>query len=57
MKRATIIINLVGEAAETSNTQIEKEIIKDTKIPWMKNIVGVHVTPKSLKQQKKGEVI
>jgi hypothetical protein len=43
MKRATIIINLVDEAKETPNTQIEKEIIEETKIPWMKDIASVHI--------------
>lgn len=44
MKKATIIVKLVDEATETPNAQIEKDIRKEAKIPWMKDIVSVHIT-------------
>lgn len=44
MKKATIVVELVDEATETPNAQIEKEIREDAKIPWMKNIASVHIT-------------
>jgi len=42
-KKAIIVISLVSEASEVSNSQIEREILKDTQIPWFREIEKVKV--------------
>lgn len=44
MEKATIIVELVDAATETPNSQIEEDIRKEAKIPWMKDILSVHIT-------------
>ena len=42
-KKAIIILELVNESSETSNSQIEKEILADTQIPWCAKINKVEI--------------
>jgi len=49
VKKAIIIISLVEESAETSNKEIEKDILNElskepTRIPWLKEVEKVTVT-------------
>jgi hypothetical protein len=42
-KEATIVIHLVEESHEAANEEIEKDIRREAKIPWCKNIKKVTV--------------
>ncbi len=42
-KKAVIIIELVPELSQTSNGQIEKEILKEAQIPWSAKINKVEI--------------
>ncbi|MCL4429126.1 MAG: hypothetical protein M1167_00075 [Chloroflexi bacterium] len=42
-KKAIIIFELVEESAQTSNRQIEKEILAETQIPWCAKINKVEI--------------
>lgn len=42
-KKAVIVVKLVPESAEVSNTKIEKEILRESTIPWVKEIKKVTV--------------
>ena len=42
-KKAIIEIELVQEAVQTSNSQIEKEILAETEIPWCAKINKVKI--------------
>jgi hypothetical protein len=42
-KKATIVVNLVPESGEVLNTRIEKEIRRESSIPWAKEIERVTV--------------
>lgn len=45
-KKAIITVKLVSEASEVPNSKIEREI-KDSQIPWCREIVKVTVTTES----------
>ncbi len=42
-KKAIIILELVDESLEASNSQIEKEIRAETQIPWCAKIKKVEI--------------
>lgn len=42
-KKALIILELVNESLETSNSQIEKDIRAETQIPWCAKINKVEI--------------
>jgi len=42
-KKVVIEVSLVPESAEMSNSQIEKEILKEASIPWGKEVKKVTV--------------
>jgi hypothetical protein len=42
-KKARITIKLLPEASEVSNTEIDKTIRNEAKIPWCKNIEEVSI--------------
>ena len=57
MKMAIILISLVEEAQELSDSQIEAEIaenIEPAKIPWAKNLVKVMVFKASTQNASSG---
>jgi hypothetical protein len=42
-KKAIIILELVHESDQTSNSQIEKEILAETQIPWCAKINKIEI--------------
>ena len=42
-KKVHIIVNLLAEASNSSVIQIRERIMKETKIPWCKNIEQVSI--------------
>ncbi len=42
-KKAIIIFELVKESAQTSNSQIEKDIRAETEIPWCAKINKIEI--------------
>lgn len=62
MKKALITVKLVPEASEVSDSQIEKEIRKDSQISWCAEIEKVEIQVKnyppknSLCKEKKSHV-
>ena len=42
-KKAIITVSLVSEAQQVSNETIKKEILKDSQIPWGKQILEIVV--------------
>ena len=43
MKKATVIVELVPEADDTSDEDIKKEICKEAKIPWSLKMLEVKI--------------
>jgi len=42
-KKAIIIVELVAESSEVSNSQIENEILAESQIPWCAKINKVEI--------------
>jgi uncharacterized protein (UPF0335 family) len=42
-KKVIITVKLVAEASKESNNKIEREILKDSKIPWCREIEKVTI--------------
>lgn len=43
VKKAYIVVDLVPEASQVSNSQIEREIKKEAQIPWSREIEKVSI--------------
>lgn len=44
MKKAVIVVKLVPESSDVSDSQIVKEILAEAKIPWREDIEKVTVS-------------
>jgi len=42
-KKAIITIKLVTESSEAGNSQVEREIVEESQIPWCANIEKVEI--------------
>jgi len=52
-KKAIIVVNLVPESANAPNTQIKKEIKRESFIPWAKEIEKITIIEHSENQTLK----